>query len=133
MSPAFRLWWGIKYGRELIGEHADEHDGPRDDRADQPGERLDTGDQLRATIPVPYPPKSAQASQFCASAAGSRAERNPAPITAGRRAVIWLLAGLSAVPVWPIGWSPVLYIYTSPSLGRISASAADRVRWCLRP
>jgi hypothetical protein len=36
--------------------------------------------------------------------------------------------GLSAVPVWSIGWSPVLYIYTSPSLGRMSASAADRAR-----
>ena len=47
-------------------------------------------------------------------------------ITAGRGAVIWPLAGLSAVPVWPIGWSLVLYIYTSPSLGRMSASAADR-------
>ena len=35
--------------------------------------------------------------------------------------------GLSAVPVWPIGWAPVLYIYTSPSLGRMSASAAGRV------
>jgi len=34
--------------------------------------------------------------------------------------------GLSAVPVWPIGWSLVLYIYTSPSLGRMSASAASR-------
>ena len=79
MSPAFRLRWSIKYGRELIGEHADEHDGPRDDRADQPGKRLDIGDQLRATIPVPSPPKSAQTSQSCASAAGSRAERNPSP------------------------------------------------------
>ena len=35
--------------------------------------------------------------------------------------------GLSAVPVWPIGWSLVLYIYTSPSfLGRMSVSAAMR-------
>lgn len=25
--------------------------------------------------------------------------------------------GLSAVPAWPIGWSLVLHIYTSPSLG----------------
>jgi hypothetical protein len=48
------------------------------------------------------------------------------PRSAGRRAVIWLLAGPSAVPVWPIGLSPVLYIYTSPSLGRMSASAALR-------
>jgi hypothetical protein len=35
--------------------------------------------------------------------------------------------GLSAVPVWPIGWSLVLYIYTSPSLGQMSGSAAPRV------
>ena len=34
--------------------------------------------------------------------------------------------GLSAVLVWPIRWSPALYIYTSPSLGRMSASAASR-------
>jgi hypothetical protein len=26
-------------------------------------------------------------------------------------------AGLSAVPVWPVGWSPVLYIYASSPLG----------------
>src|SRR5262249_11259774 len=30
---------------------------------------------------------------------------------------------LSAVLVWPIGWSPVLYIYTSLFLGRMSESA----------
>ena len=76
-SSSSPLRRGIKYGRELIGEHADEHDGPRDDRADQLGKRLDTGDQLRATVSVPYAPKSAQTSQFCASAAGPRAERNP--------------------------------------------------------
>jgi len=35
---------------------------------------------------------------------------HPRRSAAGRRAVIWALAGLSAVPVWPIGWSPVLYI-----------------------
>src|SRR6516165_8562137 len=44
------------------------------------------------------------------------------------RAVIWPLAGPLSSPVWPIGWSPVLYIYTSPSLGRISASAAMKAQ-----
>jgi hypothetical protein len=35
--------------------------------------------------------------------------------------------GLSAVPAWPIGWSPVPYIYASSPLGRMSASAAAGV------
>jgi hypothetical protein len=46
---------------------------------------------------------------------------------AGRCAVLGPLAGLSAVPVRPIGWPSVLYIYISSSLGRMSASAADKV------
>ena len=50
-------------------------------------------------------------------------QASPPCRTAGRRAVIWLLAGISPVAVWSIGWAPVLYIYTSLPLGRMSASA----------
>ena len=48
---------GHEARRDLIGEHADKHDDQRHDRADQLGKRPDTGDQLRATAPVPYAPK----------------------------------------------------------------------------
>jgi len=57
----------------------------------------------------------------------SRADRRVGARLFGR----W--RGLSAVPVWPIGWSLVLYIYTSSPLGLMSASAALRIvsrsRW----
>jgi hypothetical protein len=52
--------------------------------------------------------------------------RGSVPNGGSARGYLGVGGGISAVPVWPIGWSPVLYIYTSPSLGRMSASAAYR-------
>jgi len=47
---------------------------------------------------------------------------SPLPAALLQQAAVGYLTG----PVWPVGWSLVLYIYTSPSLGRMSASAAIR-------
>jgi hypothetical protein len=73
-----------------------------------------------------HTPEATQIAQIRRSAT----DRANKPTGAQRRRVGARLSGrwrgLSAVPVWPIEWSPVLYIYTSPSLGRMSASAAMR-------
>ena len=55
-----------------------------------------------------------------------------APLGGSTRGYFGRRRDRSAVPVWRIGWSSVLYIYTSPSSGRMSASAADRVESCAR-
>ena len=75
----------------------------------------------------PYP--EAHRSSLSALHYGARDNRKPRADNGGSARGYLAVGGLSTVPVWPIGWSAVLYIYTSPSLGRMSASAAFRVVW----